>query len=475
MLSSVWPLDPLPSRSQVGGDGVPPRPWQAQLRLSGPSGGSFDPRQRIDRLVRRLAAGTHWPEATGPIRGEWTAPQLTLRNGLFEWPESTIEDRAWRRYLDGLGSDFGSVQLESFTGVIFRGSSVRVPETVGWKIVVDWEQATHNYRRVSVSVWFGEGRDALERSAGFLVDVLRDWTQGEPGLWTGSVSVEKAPFSFDLMDLLFRGADRDRWVDGYYWAQVLMPSHLGFLGGAERVVADAPVAETERIESPAGEAVLCWLTESPDAQTVDAMRAWSEFLFPVLAPGVVTSRDLPTTHRSDRLDGTVFMQEPEPRFLFAGPTPHHEVCGLIRKGVTYHENLSEVVVEWPSLDVDDEESFEAFEDSVGDPEAPTVWIHPGNAFDRERDEDLLFAHVDLWAQFASAGMIDGTDATVDSMSKLLWLDDDTGRAALTFQFTFTGDPITLLERLALAVQGYRDDPPPARHQIDIDIEHISIH
>jgi hypothetical protein len=71
-------------------------------------------------------------------------------------------------------------------------------------------------------------------------------------------------------------------VDSYDWMVALPPQAVERLGGVDRVVADAPVAFADVIESPDGPSVLCRVTEDPLSMTVERRRAWRGYLAPVL-------------------------------------------------------------------------------------------------------------------------------------------------------------------------------------------------
>jgi hypothetical protein len=111
---------------------------------------------------------------------------------------------------------------------------------------------------VDLALAVGRFGAPLSGSAGFGPDGLRGWV----GAYMHSV----VPFG----------------VDSYDWMVALPPEAVERLGGVDRVVAEAPVAFADVIESPDGTSVLCRVTEDPLLVTVEQRRAWRGYLVPVL-------------------------------------------------------------------------------------------------------------------------------------------------------------------------------------------------
>lgn len=148
--------------------------------------------------------------------------------------------------------------------------------------------------------------DALDAAATEALGWVRS-AAASAAVVTGFVAVDTGANPFEQRITRFmaqRSTAYDRHAIGYPWAVVLTAGHLAALGGRDRVVAEAPVAVVEEV---AGDRVLCVLTDRPTSLDEATVRAWREFLLPVLCLGPVRSSQ---------------PGEAEPRWLFEGtPVP----------------------------------------------------------------------------------------------------------------------------------------------------------
>lgn len=149
--------------------------------------------------------------------------------------------------------------------------------------------------------------DALDVAADAALGWLRSAAADE-AVVTGYVAADTGANPFEQRVTRFmaqRSTAYDRHVIGYPWAVLLTAGHLAALGGRDRVVAEAPAAI---VEEPAAGRVLCVLTDRPTSLDEVAVRAWREFLLPVLCLGPVRSA------QPGEVD--------DPRWLFEGtPVP----------------------------------------------------------------------------------------------------------------------------------------------------------
>ncbi|WP_426573802.1 hypothetical protein [Aquihabitans sp. McL0605] len=222
------------------------------------------------------------------------------------------------------------------------------------------------------------------------------------------------------------------YAPGYYWAVLLTQPHIKALGGADAVIERAPVWRVEPI--PRGTpTLLCVLTESPDDLTEEAVRAWREFLLPVLPFAVPRP-----------LEGTREGRAPlsRPVWIFEGPALPRYSLTVLRGQVSHPIVLPDMPVlqlEGPSVPPED----------PSEPDVLHCSMPMGPRFDLEVHGPLIQAVVDAWLEMGLRGDLRDLDASLRSVNETVEFHGGDGDPVV-MEWGFapgTADPMTALNIL----------------------------
>lgn len=252
-----------------------------------------------------------------------------------------------------------------------------------------------------------------------------------PGVTTGYVHVDsiRDPYSEILGDARLSADRFDEEVHGYYWAVLLTDGHLRRLGGAARVLAQAPCERVERLALDDGEGVLCVVTENPLALDPERVVAWRGFLLPVLRAGY------PIGYEQIGQRGAPLRR---PLHLFEGPPVPDGVRSVVVLGVM-DPGAPPLPIHWDAR--------------VQDPERPTCWLYVTSEFERVEHAALVNATLNAWWMAGAHGKLAGVEGQLGDRTAATWDTDDGGAEALVWQFEpGTCDPTAAIEKLVAALR-----------------------
>jgi hypothetical protein len=432
--------------------------WDVGFGLYGP--GPDSPNRpdlvgTVDRLRRAVLA--FGPERLGgrpfdySIVSRWAVNHLD-RNASWTYKAGKFDERRWMESLNGVP--------ERYDDVIFHAADWHLSYQSGY-VGLDETRAT-----LKCVGSFKHGPWVSRLESGVMASVVSDLfdelvvAAAVPGVQTGFVQFDTTadPFGRVLRDQ--NALDRfehDRWVRGYYWALLLTAQHMELLDGPERFAKAAPCEQIVEVDQAGQPAWVCRLTTDPLTLTAARMAEWRHVLKPVLPEIYLTPKNTSS------------------RFWFETEPPVRGDAQQI---------LTSVPEDW-CVPVPVHRSL-----SVRDPETVTVLLHPGPAFDPERDTPKAAALVRVWTLYGQAhllaersidtGDIDEQRASVTRTSELTWDSDDDYQSVLSFTVHFgPGDQAPLLQRLAYLVRDWAPDPTASRVGLipripTIDITHITI-
>lgn len=399
--------------------GKPTEPFIVSTRVVGPHSddgpdlrpAGTDLRNRVDLIKRhhRQAGWLAWD--TWRLYG--FSPDGRERS--FEYRDGQVDEQRWAQVLSGLPERYDNVSLSSDPwGELNLGAP---------------DITLHHTERRTVEAHFRTPTAGVEEAAEALLAWLHQ-TALVPGVETGFVHVDSIadPYSEIVsFDPRLSRNSMDVEVFGYYWAVVLTAGHLDRLGGADRVVCDAPCDVVQKLDRTSGAGFLCVLTASPLDLDQDRVLAWREFLLPVLrtgypglwenvgVAGTPLGRAVLIFENDPVVEGTRFM-------LQHGHQPRHPV----------------LPTEWA--------------DEVEDPEAPTLWCYPGPDFDRDVHPGAVNAIINAWYVIGLHGQLWETPGTLRHATGATWDTDDDNVEALTWQVdTGTCDPSAAIRLLVVAL------------------------
>jgi hypothetical protein len=257
------------------------------------------------RSIAGLLANVICEVAGGADAGPESCPHQVGINGYFpgvvlrgDAVVASCDDGRLAGMLAGLGDLYQDIGARwRYSAVVNAEADPSAPLAGSFVSAKFWDQGL-----VDVAV--------ADQLALRLVDVLVE-AGNLPGIRTGYVNAdgEVAPYWW---------LTRDRWtgsvstmeghVHGYYWTVLLRQRHIAELGGMRSVVENAPAFAAIAIEGAGENAIVVRSTRSLADRTEHNVRAWREFLQPVLPPGFPVG------------------EIEEPVWLFEGPTLSEDVA-----------------------------------------------------------------------------------------------------------------------------------------------------
>lgn len=159
---------------------------------------------------------------------------------------------------------------------------------------------------VSLSLTRPMARAHFRDLQGWAIDVIRSAAIDLDAVF-GLITVDSVAMAhewamgYQVEEGLVTAADR---VRSYGWCTLLSAHHIKHLGGAARVISEAPVAEVRDVSGDSRERLLLRLSDDIDRHDAPAVVALRDFLEPVLLPRVQPLTEGPALRVATQTSGS---------------------------------------------------------------------------------------------------------------------------------------------------------------------------
>lgn len=301
-----------PGQTSVAG--TPGAPFLVSASVSGPhcpAGPVLGPVAQGGLRALQTVRKHHAEHGWSP-HDAWTFMRVTpgQQRDNKVWRSGKIPQRYWDESVAGVPDTFDTVQLDArpWGGLRLQAPALLLPGTP-WR---------------DVRLWLSSPAEGLAQATDTLVAWLVE-SMATPGATHGFVHVDGLadPYGTVVVEhSRFPGADLAGRVEGYYWCLALGEAQVAGLGGPDAVRATGLCDEVVPIDVGGGPGLLCRLTQDSADLTEARVRAWREYLLPVLRPGI--------PGRLDDLDRGGSLSRP--LWLYEGPPAPADAPSILVHG-----------------------------------------------------------------------------------------------------------------------------------------------